>query len=306
MKKLLLLSRKKLPIATIGAIAITIGTVIKANAVSLYSITNLGFNTYDSFNYQDELAFRGRIYNANAYVQGDEFIYYNDGTKEYLGSLDTSPGYYPTMAIAINNKNQVIGSSGFASAFIWSKETGIQPVRGVNLYPSYPSGYVGVSDINNLGQVVGRAGSPSSGYGGFINTNGSLVNIGSLPGYDLGLGGTAAFGINDRGQVVGNQSSSNQDMLNLAILYEEGKLYDLNNLIQNNPGWLLENALDISNRGQIVGTGLFNGQRQTFLATPIAKDVPEPSQTFSIFAFGAMGAGYIVKRRVKKRQQVKF
>ena len=299
MKNYSLSSVKKLPLAMLGAISITLGIVSKVDAVSFYSITNLGSSNYDSFNYQDELAVGGKAYTATAYVRGDEYIYYNDGTKEYLGSLDTSPGFYPTSSIAINNNNQVIGSSGYASAFIWSKDIGIQPVRGVNRYPYYPSGYVGVSDINNLGQVVGWAGSPSSGTGGFINTNGSLVSIGVIPGYDLGLGGTSALGINDKGQVVGSQGSSS-NMLRLAILYEEGKLYDLNNLIQDNSGWILETALDISNQGEILGRGLFNGQPQTFLATPSAKDVAEPSQSFSILAFGSITAGYMVKRRIKK------
>lgn len=289
--------------AAAGAVFIALGIVSKAYAISLsYSISNLGFADYDSFDYKDWLAVGGKAYNATAYVRGNEYIYYNDGTQEYLGSLDTSPGFNPTRAVAINTKNQVVGSSGYAQAFFWSRETGITQVRGKG--PGCGC-YTSVSDINNLGQVVGTAGAPSAGINGFINTNGSAISIGVLPGYYLALGGTVGYGINDKGQVVGTQGSSSTLEL-LAILYNEGKLYDLNKLIKDNPGWSLERAFDINNQGQIVGTGIFNGQSQTFLATPItSEDIPEPSQALGILTFGAIGAGWTFKRQLNKQKRVK-
>ena len=167
-----------------------------------------------------------------------------------------------------------------------------------------PGGYSGASDINNLGQVVGGAGAPSAGVEGYVwSLNGPDFNIGLLPDIDPGLGGTFAVGINDQSQVVGYEGSSST-LESRAILYEEGTLYDLNNLIPANSGWTLETAFDINNQGQILGTGVFNGQEQDFLLSPISgtdpEPIPEPSTTLATLAFGALSALKMLKHKRKQ------
>jgi probable HAF family extracellular repeat protein len=53
------------------------------------------------------------------------------------------------------------------------------------------------------------------------------------------------------------------------FLYENGNLWDLNQLIPENSGWILKEATDINNDGQIVGSGEIDGEIHAFLLTPI-------------------------------------
>ena len=51
------------------------------------------------------------------------------------------------------------------------------------------------------------------------------------------------------------------------MLYEKGVLIDLNSLIPASSGWVLTEARGINESGQIVGTGVLNGQERAFLLT---------------------------------------
>lgn len=293
---------KNLSITTAGAVVIALGIVGEAQAATLsYSITDLGSTNFDSFDYLGNLAVAGKTYNATSYVQGSS-IFSNNGTLlidlSTVVPVSSSP-FSSTTAVAINNFNQVAGNTGFAESFFWSEETGVTIISAPGL-----GGFYSAYDINNLGQVVGRKGSPSAGSTGFVwSPNGPAFSIGLLPDFDRGLGGTVAVGINDNGQVVGYEASS-RTLQSVAILYEEGTLYNLNSLISANSGWTLEEALDINNQGQIVGTGLFNGEERTFLATPNrdVTGVPEPSTVLGTLVFGAVSASSLLKRKRHKKQ----
>jgi probable HAF family extracellular repeat protein len=45
-------------------------------------------------------------------------------------------------------------------------------------------------------------------------------------------------------------------------------MVDLNDLIARDSGWLLLEATQINNRGEVVGTGSINGENHAFLLTP--------------------------------------
>jgi probable HAF family extracellular repeat protein len=78
-----------------------------------------------------------------------------------------------------------------------------------------------------------------------------------------------ANAINNAGDVVGFASfqflSSDGEV---AFIFRNGTMHDLNNLIPANSGWVLSKAEDINDAGQIVGTGFKNGQPRAFLLTP--------------------------------------
>ena len=89
-----------------------------------------------------------------------------------------------------------------------------------------------------------------------------VVDIGTLGGEE-----SRAFGVNERGQVVG--WADDAEGLPHAILWQNGKLTDLNKLISPSSGWYLQEAAGINNRGQIVGNGGWAGDEyHAFLLTP--------------------------------------
>jgi len=140
-------------------------------------------------------------------------------------------------------------------------------------------------DINDAGQVVGWSeigpwyeGATFSRHG-FLWDGDALVDLGAIAG-DWSI----AYGINDAGVVVGASQ--------WAFVWDEGAMWDLNDLLIDAPGWRLECAYDINTQGQIVGTGR-NPQnlQRGFLLTPI----PEPA-TLSLLAVGGL---LLIRRRAR-------
>ena len=76
----------------------------------------------------------------------------------------------------------------------------------------------------------------------------------------------AANAVNNLGTVVGSIFVSGNPASH-AFLWQKGgaSIIDLNSLLPANSGWVLESADAINTNGQIVGTGLLNGQSHAFL-----------------------------------------
>jgi uncharacterized repeat protein (TIGR01451 family) len=83
----------------------------------------------------------------------------------------------------------------------------------------------------------------------YLFSNGTLTDLGTLDGDH-----SYPYGVNNAGQVVGESGGH-------AFLYSNGMLQDLNSLIPADSGWVLNTASAINDKGQIVGTGTFNGQQ---------------------------------------------
>ncbi len=131
------------------------------------------------------------------------------------------------------------------------------------------------SDLNDVGQLVGgpeRRGMhsiPMEGHAFLYDHNtGLLTDLGTLPGYTKSISSS----INNAGQVVGFSWSpvNPADAARRAYIFESqtGTMTDLNRLIDPSIGWLLQDALDINDAGQIVGAGQINGETHAFLLTP--------------------------------------
>ncbi|HEV2126074.1 MAG TPA: hypothetical protein VGW38_25235, partial [Chloroflexota bacterium] len=83
-----------------------------------------------------------------------------------------------------------------------------------------------------------------------------------------------AVAINSHGQIVGWYVASDQERR--ACLWRDGPAspeIDLNDLLPEESGWVLTEARDINNRGQIVGKGIHDGQIRAFLLTLPALDI---------------------------------
>ena len=216
---------------------------------------------------------------------GHSFVYDGLGIKD-MNSLTTPPSNGTVelvLANAINNLGQITGSTGpTGNAYLWKNGT----VTNLGTLPSghYSNGF----GINDLGQVVGK-GYTSNWVEHAFFYDGTMHDLGNLPGY-LSSG---AYDINNLGQIVG---VSSVDYYNKhAFLYENGKMYDLNSLIDHSSGLTLLQAQAINDSGQIVGYAVdANNQEHAFLLT----SVPEPSSIFALFS-GIAGLGGLALRQRK-------
>jgi len=136
--------------------------------------------------------------------------------------------------------------------------------------------------INQSGELAGISYNAAGYQNAFLYSNGILENLGTLD----GMNSSAAFGLNDYGDVVGESYQS--DVGDLAFLYtESGGMQDLNDLIPSGSGWTLDSARGINDAGQITGIGLNpEGEAHAFLLDP----VPEPSTACLLAAVAFVGA----------------
>src|SRR5205807_435135 len=109
--------------------------------------------------------------------------------------------------------------------------------------PAGSPGSVG-RGINAKGQIVGDIGGP--GGGGFQWEAGTVTLLGQS---------LFAQAINSAGTIVGYSDGPDTDPYFHAVIWKNGSIQDLNNLVPANSGVLLERASGINDKGQIVGTG---------------------------------------------------
>jgi probable HAF family extracellular repeat protein len=174
-------------------------------------------------------------------------------------------------ATDVNELGQVVGS-------VRLPNLNPRPARwdsdGLNLL-SIGDGIYGVAQaVNNLSHSVGWIRLP--GYrslaaewrGNQFVPLRSLVSVGEIPESEK----SHAWDINDRGEIVGDSRAS--DGAGHAVLWADGQIYDLNDLLPAGSGWELYSATGINDLGMIAGYGRFQGQVQPFILTPA--NVPEP------------------------------
>lgn len=77
---------------------------------------------------------------------------------------------------------------------------------------------------------------------------------------------SVAYGVNDRGEVVGNYQKPNWGLT--AFRWYRGKTQELNDLLPANSGWRIYDARAINDRGEIVGQGMFGGRTRGVLMRP--------------------------------------
>lgn len=220
-----------------------------------------------------------------SYTNGDAgqgAFYWKSGTFVPISPLPF-PYNNSAGAVSINNAGQVVAISASGDSenhnhmFIWTKD-GVSKDIGT---PPPPFDYGIPQAISASGSVVGYANENATGKQHPFYYNGmSIVDIGTLGG-DF----SRAVAINRSEQIVGFSTTASGS--GAAFLYQNGTMYDLNNLIPVNSGWKLIEAICINDTGQIVGDGTYQGQPCVFLLTPTSVFAHEKVLTLTTIDVGS-------------------
>ncbi len=188
-------------------------------------------------------------------------FWWRDGVMHELGTIGGSQ----SRAVAINAWGDLVGQSQIAGDDEWHAFLG-KPGS-----PLYDLGTLGgaasvAHDVNDQVHACGwsllQPNNPASR--GFLWSDGIMKSIGTLGGIY-----SAAFGLNDLDQVVGASTRANGQQV--AILWSNDQLLDLNALLPPGSGWLLTAAWDIDADGVIVGEGVRpDGKTRAFMLAPAA------------------------------------
>ena len=252
--------------------------------------------------YAGSLNDQGQVVGSAAVGSGNtdlRAVLWNNGT---IQDLNTAGGPKLTGASAINNAGQIAVGTG-TSAYLWDKGD-LRSLGSGTPYTINDAGQVvgvrntGQSDgqgpiahavlwengsvrdlgtlggkrsvpwgINDMGLVVGAANAPASALG-YADTAcyWDAAGIHQIP---IGGNGSVAFGVNNLSDIVGQYYPLTDLSHSNAFLYSGGIATNLNALIDPASGWLLLNAWDINDRGQLIGQGKLQEQDRFYLLTPV-------------------------------------
>lgn len=119
--------------------------------------------------------------------------------------------------------------------------------------------------INNSNEVIGVCPDQNGTARGVIWQNGS---ISTLPDSN-GISPFAPRDVSDCGQIVGRARVIGNASQARAFLYWNNNLYNLNNLIPANTGWIIEEAVSISaTNGRILINGKKDGHQRSAIMVP--------------------------------------
>jgi probable HAF family extracellular repeat protein len=136
--------------------------------------------------------------------------------------------------------------------------------------------------VNDAGTIVGYQNPGSGGaHAAIFDGNGGFQDLGAL-----GLTDSQANDINQAGVIVGDAfgDDGQGNFLAKSFVYQNNVMTDLLTLIAPGSGWTeLFAASGVNDLGQIVGTGVLNGEIRGYVLTPI----PEPASV-SLISIGAI------------------
>ena len=246
------------------------------DGTTMIDLGTFGGNVSDASDINDAGTIVGSAYDAQT---RERPFWWRDGVLHDLGTLGGSQG----RALAINAWGDIVGTSMIPG------DDEYHAFLGKPGSPLYDLGTLGgpashAHDVNELVHVCGwsmlRPNDPASR--GFLWADGILKPLGTLGGIF-----SAAYGLNDQDQVVG--ASTREDGVQVAFLWSNDQMVDLNTLLPVGSGWKLTSAMDIDEHGAIVGEGVRpDGKSRAYLLTPAgATDVPDPKPPARLAFAGA-------------------
>ena len=188
-----------------------------------------------------------------------------------IRELPPLPGDTVGVALAVNDKAQVVGTSGLCSnttanglvdgphAVLWDPDGSVTDLG--NLGGTMVNVAAG---INNRGEVVGGSSSKDGNLHAFLWTKDTGIQDLGLLGADVA---TAPTWINNSGQAVGGSCPATGNCR--AFLWQDKVLIDLNTLIPADGPLYLLFAFGINDSGVIVGQAMTkSGELHAFRASP--------------------------------------
>jgi probable HAF family extracellular repeat protein len=196
-------------------------------------------------------------------------VMWTKGNAQALPTIGTDPD---GVAFGINNQGQAVGYSGTCTsanfAVLWENGTAT-PLADLGT-----PGAIAYA-INAHNQIVGQAVNSEGTALAAIWQNNTVTSLGILLPGDVA---SFATSINNRGQVVGSSFDSTSSWSH-GLLWQNGRMYDLNTLFPANSNLYVISASNINESGQIAGMAVeMAGQNagnvvHAFLATPVNEDM---------------------------------
>jgi probable HAF family extracellular repeat protein len=216
-------------------------------AAGLYSITDLGTfggstSTANAINDLGQIV--GSADLTNASPKWTHAFLYTNGMMVDLGTLGDYVNSFGTYSLSsawgINSAGQIVGKSyttaGRYHAFLYDQEqmTDLGVLAG--------SDQSEARSINASGQIVGFTEGPL--FHAFLYDSGTMTDLNTLGGTE-----SAALGINNAGQIVGDSWANTSGGSDIAFIYTNSTMFALGSL-SNRPAI---QAFAINDNGQVTG-----------------------------------------------------
>jgi probable HAF family extracellular repeat protein len=191
----------------------------------------------------------------------DSFIWDDEHGMRDLGTF----GGTCTLALAVSQDGSVVGLSSneqeLSRAFVWKKGS-MQDLGG-----SIGGQQATATAINESGQIVGFAtlAGEVGAHAALWKRPGEITDLGTPDPSECSM----ALSINARTQIVGQSVDCVAFGSIHALLWDNGSLFDLNDLIPPGAALTLQFAENINDTGEIAGQGLdASGNLHAFLLIP--------------------------------------
>ena len=263
------------------------------HAGSMIDLGTFGGTTSDAHGINDDGLVVGSAFTSDG---NERPFWWRNGVMHEMGTLGGTGG----RALSVNGAGDIVG---------WSSTPEDEEIHAFLSKPGSPLYDLGTLggpasyawSINDRLHVCGwsylQANSPASR--GFIWADGIMKSVGTLGGIY-----SSAFGMNNSDEIVGN--STRADEVQVAFLWRQDEIVDLNSLLPPGTNWLLTEAYSIDDDDVIVGVGKRpDGSTRAYMLTPAATTsvpgsgatlrfagaTPNPVQGKARFAFELPVAG---------------
>ncbi len=237
-------------------------------------LANYGYETSRAFAINDAGQIAGWAFGASDGIRhATRWDSYSSDPLD-LGSL----GSFPSRSWGISPQGYVVGDSKLATgervAFLWDENADPQMQ---NLGILGTGDYATAGGMSESGLIIGASEYDSSSEDRHAFVWDAINGMQDI--HDDTFGATSsATDINDSDIVVGNAE------LGAFIWDATSGMQSVLDLLASDSGWSELYVTSINNQGQIVGSGMFNGEYYGFIITPI----PEPHTVMLLISAIAM------------------